>query len=243
MRALIYSDLHYGFDDRTNRILLKFFKGVSKIDFDVVINCGDSISHKEHSIEKFMDLQRRYIDKPIVQCIGNHSLWGIDGKDPDWYSKRINLWNKMFQIYNVHHVSECVEIGGFHFAGIDGWYGRPDEAVRVSNDYHWIGNKINGEDTHHYLSRKAQKDLQTIIDRGLPRDKTLYITHFSPFIDNVNDLPYCADVGMGDTLTKNFKWVCEGHSHRYRNDIIDGTTVLNCGANYNDPKFIMLEMN
>jgi predicted phosphodiesterase len=208
---------------------------------DVVLNCGDSISHKEVQIEKFMELQRRYIQCPIVQCMGNHDFWD-SGESPDWYDDRMRIWDKMYKKYNVLHPSECPKIGEFNIVGIDGWY-HSRMAVEKTNDIYHIGTTVGDVGSFKYLREKAEKDLQDIIHKGLDRDKTLYMTHFSPFIDNVSDIVYSANPDMAEKLVDNFKWVCTGHTHRYKNEVIKGTTILNCGSNYNEPKFIIIEMH
>jgi predicted phosphodiesterase len=258
LRLILTSDTHYGFyPSKTALILNKFVRKLAKENPDVVLHAGDWGSTKQKEVESCVKMFRRILpETPIVGVLGNHCYGSLD-KVGILLSDTIHNLKRVFDENNVisHFKQDNVEIFGYN-----SWYktNRPP-----SNDHRWIAplTKEDAEENfydwiplpisrniHQYLLEKSYLNCQDVCERLKASDAKhkVVVTHFEsieyrgdPFYDGMKGsyVEYEMLMEAGATI------ICYGHSHRVSDFINEkGVRVLNCGSDYNEPKFTVIEL-
>jgi DNA repair exonuclease SbcCD nuclease subunit len=243
MKHILTSDLHSNFSKNTPRILEKFFnemnKDIKEQDIKALIIAGDLASSKQKDLTTLFKIIRKRIDIPVIICRGNHDFWDQDNKSID-YTKMIENQSNLFTKYNIKHIDEKLVIDDVLICGFDGWYWKIDVNT---NDRNFIPLSIEQKDPFVYLSNKAYNDLDCLLNEDLSKYRAkVLVTHFPPFTDNIRYSQYCANSNYMLPICNNFDILCVGHSHR-KNDFMEGNCrVLNCGSDYDNPKYVVFDV-
>jgi predicted phosphodiesterase len=259
MKILKTSDTHYGHSNNTHKIHQKFLDNIKKEitfnDVRLIIHAGDWSSSHQDQFERTLNMWRTTLgDIPIVTSRGNHELWDQRKKKYDRLTGEMSYrrqlpWEVMdelhkewFKEYNIHHlesqgVFEIDDIGVF---GFDGWYYRFDAPT---NDGGMIVPYVGGDTSLIYHSHRAYKALDKILAEDMDKyRKTICVTHFPPFCKEPQWQAYNANPSFLEPIKEKFDVLCVGHSHRYRNDIEDGTHIINAGSGYDRPQYVVFEV-
>ena len=242
MKALLISDTHRGFSTRTHRIHAKWGEELATLDFDVLILAGDLASHKKHQFEGALRFFREIAgSRPIVLGRGNHDLW--DENQRCLTSYRNVLQHEWFSKYDIHHLESGGPFwvgGDVAIVGWDGWY-----AFRASsNDLAMMNRHVEG-DTWAWLQREAWHGIQSALiaaeDAKKAGAKVVCVTHF-PLVPGLTDEAWSGNFRWWEMLAPHLDVFCCGHSHRAVDTIVDGVRVVNCGSDYDDPKYTIIEI-
>jgi len=241
MKVLVTSDTHYGFSDKTGGRLHKLCNNMKAEQPDVVVHAGDWASHKQSQFYSAMKMFRDSFDCPIVAVRGNHDFWQheIIKKPIEEIENQHQAW---FTELDIHHVSRgllCLK--DWVFGGFDGWY---HETNPPTNDEQFMP-KNTIPSAHEYLNQKAHKDLYNLIDDldQCGKSKIILASHFPTYSHDPKYLSFCANPKYHDILTGYCDYLVFGHSHR-RENLRDGrANIINAGSDYNNPRYIMLEVD
>lgn len=248
MKVAITTDTHYGFmGDRTRKrhklFLEKLQKAMADEDVKILIHTGDWITHRHEQLEKTFAQFRDYISCPILTVFGNHDFWNEKRKN------KMISWENLLRSqaeslakYNITHVGvNPVVIEGYLFAGFNGWYKSHNPP---SNDLNCMPHSIEGKPTHAYLSDKAYSDLNQLIYSldNFKYQKAVCLTHFPPFVDNEHYAEMCANPRYLEVIKEHFQVLVVGHSHQTQDFMDESLRILNAGAEYNEPRFIIVDI-
>jgi len=257
MKILLTSDTHYGIiPSKTALILRKFIKKIKAEQPDVILHAGDWGSTQQKEMESCLKLFRSELgmEIPIIGVLGNHCYGSVD--KPTWLlcQTKQNL-RELFTKYNIINrlTTEDVEIFGYN-----SWYktNRPP-----SNDHYWIG-ALTKEDAvdnsydwlptpkarniHQHLMEQSYLNCQETCEaiKLSTAKQKIVVTHFEtigyrndPFYDGMKGS--IVEYEMLQEAGANV--ICYGHSHRPSDFINEqGVRILNCGSDYNEPKFKVL---
>lgn len=246
MKLILTSDLHYGFDQNTQKIHERFFEcmghAIQEHGARALILAGDSISHKQGQWPKFLELVREHVKIPIGIVRGNHCLW--DREEEYVYSSfevMIDYQETLFKKFDVQHLSEPLIIEDVAIIGFDGWYANGSVE---SNDTFFIPRSKTGQYFHDVLSKRAHADLERVLEYqfATPIRKRVCVTHFPPFTHEPKYLPHYANPNYMDAITSRFDVLCVGHSHRFEDFLHGNCRVMNAGSDYNRPAFWTFEV-
>lgn len=253
MKLALTSDLHYGFNSKTDSKFRKFIKKLSKEikeqEVKALIIAGDTVSTKQRNLKRALEIIRADISIPILLVNGNHCFWNADDNK---YSKQ--NFNTLEDIYryqaqvlkenNVHHLDIPYIINDVVITGFDGWYASTNPPT---NDIVWVPNATeSGDDVMSYLTRKAWSDFGTILDMDLTKyRKSILVTHhnITPYKggshhDNGMNGPYA----FYEEAKHKFDILCYGHTHVFEDKVDGRIRRLNAGSDYNDPKYIIFDV-
>ena len=252
MKILLTSDIHYGFSGKSHSKIEKFFKKVKleieKSNIEVVILAGDIASHKQIHLKRCLELAVKYIKCPIFIVRGNHDFW-LGSSENFTYGELEKQHKDLFEQLKIHHLDECpIVINNVIFLGWDGWYGQPNpgsiDSVKIPK-YSPEGPLME------FLTKKALKDFDKCLDVDISgHRKSVIVSHFNPYVYNGpfkarDDMS--ANFGIFEVLKERFDYFCCGHTHAYMNEKFTSEngselTVLNCGSDYDNPKFLTFEV-
>jgi predicted phosphodiesterase len=262
MKILLTSDTHYGFTPtQTTLILNKFVKSIKKEQPDVILHAGDWGSSKFKHVEGCVKLFRRELPNiPIVGTSGNHDFWTGD-KPLFLLPDIVSLVDALFATYKIESYFAA---GNVEIFAYNSWYRTncpPSNDVQwmpaltqkdaeEDNVYDWIpmiGNK--SRNIHQYLIEKSYLQCIAVCEK-LKQSKAkhkIVVTHFEAMGDYRGDTRWD---GMKGSIVEyemlmeaGATIICYGHSHQLHNYINEqGVKILNCGSDYNKPKFLVLDL-
>ena len=239
MKFILIADTHTDFDCDSTPIYKKYYKEIlSKIDFDVLIHAGDWCTKSYKHFDPALSLIREYISKPILTVLGNHDIWRSynDLTELDDIKSYIR---EQFSKYDIHYLSEkSFEYEDIIVTGFDGWYNNIEP---FTNDFKYLQKFYNDIPLSRYLNKIANDEVQRLLDIDTNNKKSIVVSHFESY-KAWDDHYMGANPNYSKLLADNFDIICYGHTHRYSNSIVKHSRVLNCGANYNDPKFLWFEI-
>jgi predicted phosphodiesterase len=270
LKCALISDTHYGYDKNTRRVHERFFEGLSEENLDVLFWAGDIGSSKPEHVEKSFAMARRYLPNvQIIAVLGNHDLWS--GKPyaippsedtfsyRSFYTARSKLpitkkplrYPYLLERINKAALQNGIELldagewwisGKVVVLGMGGWYKECNLAALQTNDYKFLPETIDGAPTHVYLSYKAERDLGKLLDVDPEEATVVMLTHFPPFTEHPVYERYCANLKFMDFMTEKADYLLVGHSHKECDFVHNGCRVLNCGSDYNKPKYKLFEI-
>lgn len=249
LRALTFTDLHRGFNDKTASIQDKVFRRLDPNSFDVIILCGDNATTKPKQIESLFKALRKYFpDKIIMTVWGNHDYW--DKRNLRLLSK-IKKLKELAEKYNIHTLeNNPLTIGDYLFLGFNGWYYQDHtDTADQKNIGTWVET---GELVDNYLRNEADKAVNFIIDYPKDNKKVITVTHF-PCIQEVIDTiqkeydeerssftvstsvdktHWNGNPHHGEILLEFSDFIFFGHSHKPYDKMIGKSRVINVGNGY-----------
>lgn len=248
MKFVLTSDVHYGFGDKTSNKINKMLKKIAEENPDCVIIAGDIATAAQYQFRRCMEEFRSHLDCDILYVRGNHDLWdGLHKKDS------LSTTRNLQQIYNYHndvcrdlgiiHLDEGpIKYGDIEVYGFDGWYSSYNPGT---NDEFWMPKQHESCPVPAYLVGKAWKDFGKCLDEAKKSkaDIKILVTHHNIYVDpryGVN--PHNGILQFYPEVKENFDILCCGHTHQRRHFQDDHLVVLNCGSDYNDPKYIKFEV-
>lgn len=257
VKFVLTSDTHYGFNDKTHRrhenFLTTLWEAIEIDEIACVIHAGDWSVNKQDQFYRTMKMFRKYIDIriPIVCVRGNHDFWdyadGYKVRHKRQWGELSRIHREWFKEMNIHHLEEGnMVIDDVIVCGFDGWYGignppTNDEAMMIGN--------IEGCPSMVYHSSRAYKELMRVLDTDIDSyAKAICVSHFPPFGGDYKnghdpkDLRYSANPRYLDPITEKFDVFCMGHSHGRVDRIENNCRLLNCGSNYNLPRFLIFDV-
>jgi predicted phosphodiesterase len=271
-KCALISDTHAGFDKSTIQIHEKFFRKLASENIDVLFWAGDIGSSKQSDVESSFKLARKSLPGvKIVLIFGNHDWWnGRPDKLPwkqdiDLYSHigfyrarnrlPVRLRPQPYGMMVENHKKWATEndiilLDGDSYnlsenivvLGMMGWYKETNVQVLGTNDYKYMPEKIQDVPVHMYLSYKAEKDLEKLLYTDTEGKTVVFITHFPPFTEDPAYEKYCANPKFMDFMTEKADYLLVGHSHKACDFIHNDCRVMNCGSDYNKPKYIIFEI-
>lgn len=245
IKLALTSDLHYGFTENTTDILNKFFKQFKK-DYkaqgcDALILGGDLATSKQSEFKSILKMVRRYFPtEPVLLVRGNHDFWDADKNYPIFHEMTM-AHQKLFNELNIIHLDkQQVVIKDVVITGFDGWYYSINPPTR---DQTYMHKTAHGAPVHSYLENKSFKDISAVLDLDLSEyRKKLCVTHFPSFTENERYLKLCANPKYHVLLTDKFDALLVGHSHQFVDKIEGNCRILNCGSDYDKPKYLIFEI-
>lgn len=251
MKIALTSDIHYGFNGKTDRIFKKFVKELAlNKDIELLIVAGDLASSKQRNLETAFDILRNAITIPIVFVRGNHDFWaGFDKKIDVQFTSLKQIYdyqNGIFKWYNIHHLDTPFIYKDAQFCGFDGWYG---SLYPQTNDEYWIPKESGyGPSSMQYLYHKNVKDFDNVKSIDTSKfNKNILITHINitPYKGMTKDPWMMAGPKyFYDEIKNKFDVLCYGHTHLETDHFDkDGNIyVYNSGSDYNKPKYIIIDL-
>ena len=248
MKVALTTDTHYGFlGDKTRRqheIFLKSLaEAMEKEGCVALCHTGDWATHRHEQLEKTFALFREYIKTPIFTVFGNHDFWNEKNKyKPLPWEKLLANQDELLVKYNITHVGKNPTVlNNVFFGGFDGWYHHLNPPT---NDLKYLPQWVGGEPLHGLMSKKAYQDLNSLLYK-LPEfnyEKAVCLTHFPPFIDDPAYELCNANPAYLDVIAESFHVLMVGHSHQTQDFMKGSLRVLNSGAEYNKPRFVIVEL-
>lgn len=235
MKILLLSDLHYGYDQNTRIVLTKFYKSIiNKETFDIIVITGDINSHKQSTFESAIKHLREYFKQDTILIVkGNHDWWDTD----ELFTKIDEIELQQREILKKYRIIDLEEVSMYisyyvGFIGLMGWYGME---LPPTNDKYNIPEGLVGMNK---LAWKKEKALEKVkLSKNFDNlKKRVVVTHFG------FDPVYGYSAKDERVIFDNADIVLYGHSHikdqRERGEV----KVYNCGSDYNDPKYLIIEV-
>lgn len=260
MKFILTSDNHY--IAHMNDIQVKFFEQIKKDieedpDIKFITFVGDQSSSRLAELPMYFQIFRGALpDLPTYWVKGNHDFWDPKGADMSSFGEALLQHKEMCEAYRIKHLDAEVEVIPYRdeilhedktlaLYGFDGWYGNPNPP---SNDINYMRYKMEEgqKPILHHMYNKAKSDFQKVLDlRGVTEaDNHVLITHFPPFSDRPRVWgTMCASFDMMNPILKNFDIFCVGHSHQHVVAKNGNCRIFNCGSDYNDPKYMVIEVD
>ena len=272
LKCALTSDNHYGFDQSTHRIHEKFWAKLAEESIDVLFWAGDIGSAKQEDLEKSFKMARKFLPGvTIVAVCGNHDFWGGRPDKLPWKSE-IDLYShsgfyrhrKKLPAYKqpvpygimVQNHKKWAEENGIILLdgesynltdnvvvlGMTGWYKETNLQALGTNDWKYMPESVESAPIHMYLSYKAEKDLEKLLYTPTEDKAVVFITHFPPFTEDPQYEKYCANQKFMNFMTEKSDYLLVGHSHHACDFLKNDCRVMNCGSDYNDPKYVIFEI-
>jgi predicted phosphodiesterase len=247
MRFLLLSDMHFGFNESTHKIWSKYWATKLAVEeWDAIILAGDIGTAKiRHWKSAIRFVTERANDKPIYHVRGNHDLWDRQNRE---LLHLIGMQQEFARKHNVHLLQDfgSTLLDGVLLTGWDGWYANPTRLN--TNDFNFIPQYLTDEfgnirDTDSWLSARAYNGADTCIqDLLIHNGPKVVVTHM-PCLPGMGNPEYNANPRFGEQLVGHADVLVWGHSHTRTDITIQGTRILNCGADYNKPNHLFFEVN
>lgn len=251
MKIAYTSDTHYGFSSKTHKIHVSFLKESSDIciseNVDLIIHCGDWISHNQHQLPRTWKMFREaFGDLPILAVKGNHDLWDYDywGVHPKRRSYAKHPSGMSYSTLVTQHRDWANEFGitllqdnyfekdDVIITGFDGWYSGTDTGT---NDASFMFPYHESCPISPFLSSQAYKCLDNAINLvnqdKYSNFKKICVTHHPPYSKNPAYLKMCANPNYLKHITTSFDYLFVGHSHQtedWINEEVVGNEVFSC---------------
>ena len=263
MKIALTSDTHYGHSHNTHKIHQKFLTKLATEDFDVLIHDGDWISSKQHQLPRTLKMFREALeDKPILTVIGNHDLWDVDNWNKQGHVSRASSKfdrNKSYRSMIIDHDEWMKEQNIHHLAwnpyqfeeevmfyGFDGWY---SELPLRSNDTNFMPRLVDGcAPIDMFLANEAHKALDSILlqqeehKKANPHLTYACCTHHAPYTFEEMYRFMCANPNFLDPITEQFDLFLVGHSHQKEDWRKNNCRIVNCGSDYDSPRYVIMEI-
>lgn len=258
MKALILTDMHRGYSERTFKLHQKLAKEVSRLEWHLLIVCGDSASNRKEHFKSFLRYARELAgDRPVLLVRGNHDLW--DRSQRSLVSLMDVLHKEWFRKFGVLHLEDGpFHAGGITFVGWDGWYcQRPD-----TNDMSNINRYVEG-DTWSWLQKRSWQYFErAVLDAQKWKtfgNRVIAVTHFPiVHLPTYESLEWSkeslyASYTSKPILSGNFSYfdhikpfidvLCYGHTHKAFDEVLDGVLVINAGGDYDKPRYKIIDLS
>lgn len=230
MKVAFTSDLHWGLEARTNPILMKFFrKQVATAEWDVLILVGDIISHKQEQWAKCLACLRSVVPgRRILFVRGNHDYWH---PKPISLQALLQAQEATLQGLEIEHVADSDWAASEGIYGWDSWYGMLDY-LRHSNDSR---NMLDIEEW--VLKSMETRNACSVMDK----DVKLLVTHHN-IISHGRQSSHDGNTMLWHGFEKKPQVYIHGHTHKDRDEVVDGCRVLTCGGDYNKPRLKIIDI-
>lgn len=247
MKFALTSDTHYGHNKKTHDIHVKWlaemYADLKANDVKLLIHAGDWTSNRQKQFHKTMQMFRAAMPDIMIAAVrGNHDLWQYKHYPRKMHHGTLNkLHQEWFKESNIHWLENGpLVIDDVIVVGFDGWY---NLAFPPSNDGEQMIEYIEGVPSTVFLASQTYKKLDSILQTDDTNyRKSVMVTHMPPFTEDDYYLPYCANPRYFQPIKDKFDVFCVGHSHHYDNRIEDGCLILNCGSDYNQPKYLIFDV-
>ncbi|NVM34009.1 MAG: metallophosphoesterase [Candidatus Lokiarchaeota archaeon] len=256
MKIILTTDLHEGFDNKTNRINSKFITKMSEeikkdADIKVMVVTGDLASHKQRQLPRVLKMLRTKINIPILVVRGNHDLWdtqkGDFGQKGQWLNKPkpsiksiYKQHEQWFHDNDIRHLeSGNFEINDIVFIGWDGWY---HSLNPPTNDEFRMTPYTEGIRTTEWLTYRAEREFNRVIFDQTDAKIRIAVTHHSPLPSEWQYKDHAANPKFLQQITCRFNYFLIGHTHQETDMIIDDCRIINAGSDYNAPKYKIFEV-
>ena len=257
MKVILTTDLHEGFDHKTNRINVKIIHEMAEEikndpDIKVMVITGDLASHKQKQFPRILKMLRSKIRIPIVIVRGNHDLWQrIKGKydrNGSWIKAKHpeiqtiydqqKIWMKD---QSVHHLEESnFVIDDVVFVGWDGWY---HSLFPPTNDEYHMINYTEGIRTTEWLTKRAEKEFERVIYEDTYKyRKAIAVTHMSPLPSSPAYQGHAANPKFLQHIVSKYDYFLIGHTHQPTDMVLQNCRILNAGSDYNKPQYIIFKV-
>lgn len=250
MKIALTSDLHYGFYANTHVKINKMLKELSKENIDLLIIAGDIATSKQYEFKKCMEDIRSNLSCDIVYVKGNHDFWERPHKkDP------LSGTRTLSQIYTYQNeiTSELAityldgnsikfDGGRVEVFGFDGWYETYNPGT---NDEFNMPTYHEDCPVPSYLIGKAWKDFGKCLDlaKNSKAEVKILVTHHNIYIEpKYGHTPHTGIVAFYPEAKEHFDILCCGHTHRYQKYYDENLFVLNCGSDYNQPRYLIFNV-
>lgn len=247
MKILLISDYHRGFSHNTYKIHEKAVRDWP--EFDVLICAGDMATNKISQLDSIYKFLRKVTDKTILCVLGNHDKYW-DHKGLIKYSAMIEKTNEILNKYKI----QCLSRHGFAcidqhlFVGVDGMY----STWGITNDNKMAPKTHNGMLIEQFLWKEEQEQIETasLTLKLAPSNikKKILVTHI-PFHPSLFSLPnfkpeYASNPRNYIPFHNNVDLYIYGHTHKgvFFKDPITGCLIANCGADYDNPKHLLIDL-
>lgn len=260
VRIGLISDTHYGYNDKTRRILTKKLRELAHEGVDVLLHAGDWGSNAQKHVEMMMRLVRSELgDLPIVGTFGNHDGWLADNLAEQKRFRLLNSvlanWAELCEEYKIMNHWACYkpELGqDCEIWAYNSWY---KGAYPPSNDAKRmprLGVEIfSGTALHQHLIERGYVERVAVCEaaKASTAARKIVVTHFQPKLGagDYRDNPIY-DGMNGSTadyealVEAGVDVLCYGHTHREFNEVFGCVRVLNCGSDYNKPAYKIYEV-
>lgn len=252
MRAIILSDLHYGFSSRTRKIHERFVdlvaKKISEHNAEIVIITGDTASTRQKEIDKFFKLLRSKVSIRVVVVWGNHDYWDDDYRTQS--KARVRTMGELFQLhkkiceqYDLHYLGDGdLILGDYQICGYDGWYHDVDPGTNDLRPGRML-SFVESAPTHSYMNYRAHKDCERILESATNSQSKIKIlvSHFDCVEHEYFGSRHRGDPSHLDALSKIFDFIIYGHTHRRINEPINKARVLSPGGDYDHPVGLIVD--
>ncbi len=240
MNVIQLSDLHFGFSHNTHKIIRKFFDRLP--EHDLIIICGDIASHKPKQFNSCLRFLRATTLAPILVVLGNHDLWISPKKhrkistqeDLTLYHEDVMLKNGVTYLHDKE-----VIIDGIGFYGFDGWYGHPNPASSDAERMCTFNPHI-----HNDLYSRSYQAFNGSLERAEKHDGTrVLVTHHNMIVDSrSNRLDMSGDTAMLKPAQEVFDYILYGHTHVEEDSTVNNCRSLNCGSDYDKPRYKIIDI-
>lgn len=230
MKVAFTSDLHWGLEARTNLILMKFFrKQVATAEWDVFILVGDIISHKQEQWAKSLACLRSLVPgRRILLVRGNHDYWH---NKPISLQVLLEAQEATMKRLDIEHVANSEWAASQSIYGWDSWYGMPDHLRHTNDSRHML------EIEERQLMSKETKSMYRLLDKPVK----LLITHHN-IVPHGRQSAHDGAVALWQGFETKPEVYIHGHTHKDRDEVIDGCRVLTCGGDYNKPRLKVIDL-
>jgi predicted phosphodiesterase len=224
MKIALTSDTHYGFSPRANENIKIMLERLQSEGIDLIVHAGDWASHKSsHLISCVRTFRKYFPNTPIVGTLGNHDLAG----------ESLNVLSNIQRLFLKHSILDYWTNGKIKVIAFQSWY---NSSHPPSTDHYWMPKNI----THQDMIVRSHQNFDNII--GELDVNTIVVSHFTPYNYRHGYNAMCGPMGMFDQITASAGFLCLGHSHLYMDEMIDGCRVMNCGSDYESPKYKIFEV-
>lgn len=239
MRAILFTDPHFGQDHKTNLIHLSVLKQLDCSLFDIVIVSGDWGSKSLEDVRvAFKSFREAFPNFVILGVLGNHDLWDEKLKAIQAKFEIIKKYAEEFQIHLLEN--NPYETDEVTFLGFNGWYYHSHPNTK---DAMFMSQDVGGMPVDNYLRNLADQALNNIIDYPKDKNKTIVtVTHF-PCLKEVMDRPLLnGNPHHGEALVEFSDLIIFGHTHQIFDKVVRGCRVINVGADYNYMSYRIIDL-
>lgn len=248
MKFTLTSDTHYGMTHKTHIIHEKFLRNLHEEIVNngskALIHAGDWNCNKQDQFQRTLVMFRKWLPNiSIIAVRGNHCLWDynkVPARKRQWGELQA-LHTQWFKDAGIHHLENDGPyiIDNTIIVGWDGWY---HDINPPTNDAGQMIGNVNGVPTHLFHNQRAFHAFDKITKMDLSSyDKAIAVTHMPPWSDNPFDQSHSSNPAFLPIVKDMFDVFCTGHSHRYRNKIENDCLLLNCGSDYDKPKWLTFD--